>query len=498
MFDPINRLREQLQHARNRLMRVSCEVIDAALDLVPERRRPLAEPPAGSGLAAVNGNRSVPYVGDLLRLWRHGPREMVRRYETYGPVSWLEVFGKKMVLVAGGDAVQEVLANRDKTFASGWPVFLELFFTRGLLLLDGDEHMLDRRIMQRAFTRPRLEGYFANITSRVDDRVASWPVGRTIKLYPAIKYLSLGVAGEVFMGATVDDEAAQLGRAFEAVARGPLAILHFPLPGGKWNAGLDGRQLLERYFTQRISAKRDAAGDDIFSVLCNAETEDGERFSDQKIVDHMIFLIFAAHDTTSTTAATVAYCLGKYPEWQERARAESLSVGYGPLDLRELESLITLDRVIKESLRLVQPVPAQMRVALQDTEIQGHYIPKGTYISVASWVNQLLPEYWTEPDKFDPERFSPERSEQKSHKAAWAPFGGGVHKCIGMYFGTLEVKAILHAMLLNYEWDFPADYEIPWGYTTVPYPKDDLPVRLRRRKATDSHTRAAGNRRKLA
>jgi cytochrome P450 len=120
------------------------------------------------------------------------------------------------------------------------------------------------------------------------------------------------------------------------------------------------------------------------------------------------------------------------------------------------------------------------RKAVRDTEILGHFIPAGTVIAVGLWVNQMIPEHWTDPDTFDPERFSEARQEEKSHRYAWMPFGGGAHKCIGMHFGLLEVKTLLHRMLTHYRWSVPSGYQVRWDSTALPAPADNLPVTLTR------------------
>jgi cytochrome P450 len=192
----------------------------------------------------------------------------------------------------------------------------------------------------------------------------------------------------------------------------------------------------------------------------------------------MIFLIMAAHDTSSVTVSAAAYYLGKHPEWQERARAESLARGDRPLNVAELKELRTLDLVIRETLRLVPPVPGPIRRTVKDTELLGHHIPAGTMIAIGTWVTHLLPELWTDPLRFDPERFAEPRREDRRHRFAWLPFGGGVHKCIGMHFGMLEVKTVLDAMLRRYRWSYPDDYEVRWGFTSLPFPRDNLPISL--------------------
>jgi len=111
--------------------------------------------PGGSSLDAVPGDGGIPLIGHSLEALRLGLDFGLKRYETYGPVSWMRVFGVRIVGIAGGDATQIVLANKDKTFSQqGWTYFIGPFFRRGLMLLDFDEHMFHRRLMQQAFTRP--------------------------------------------------------------------------------------------------------------------------------------------------------------------------------------------------------------------------------------------------------------------------------------------------------------------------------------------------------
>ncbi|MBA0125914.1 cytochrome P450 [Haloechinothrix sp. YIM 98757] len=452
------------------------------------RSEPLADPPPGSGLTAVPGDFGPPFVGHSLTAMRFGPDFALRRYERYGPVSWMGMFGQRMVALAGPDATQTALINKDKVFSQqGWNFFIERFFHRGLMLLDFGEHRMHRRIMQEAFTRDRLAAYTEEMTRVAREGIRQWPTGSTMRLYWALKQLTLDIAARVFMDMPPGERADELNRAFVDTVRGGTALIRHPVPGGRWSAGLSGRKVLERFFAERLADKRAGSGSDLFSALCHATDSDGERFSDEDVINHMIFLMMAAHDTSTITSTAAAYYLGTHPDWQERAREESRALGTGSPDLEALESLHTLDLVIKESLRMVAPVPSLPRKALTDTEVLGHYIPQGTLIGVSPAVNHFTPECWTDPMTFDPERFSPGRREDKSHRFAWIPFGGGAHKCIGMHFGTIEVKALLHELLMHYTWSLPQDYLARWDYVALPVPVDGLPVRLR---AVTDRTRA--------
>jgi cytochrome P450 len=239
--------------------------------------------------------------------------------------------------------------------------------------------------------------------------------------------------------------------------------------------------LLEAYFARHLPAARNGPGGDLLAGLCHARTAEGEAFTDEDVVNHMIFLMMAAHDTSTITTAAAAFFLAKHPVWQERARAESDRIGDRTPHIDDLDSLATLDLVIKETLRLVAPVPIVLRKTVENVEIAGCHIPADTLVAIAPAVNHFDKACWTNPDMFDPRRFSEPRREDQHHRFAWIPFGGGVHKCIGLHFGTLEVKAILHYMLRNYRWTVPVGYEVRWDNTSLPVPVDGLPITLERR-----------------
>ncbi|MQA07661.1 MAG: cytochrome P450 [Pseudonocardiaceae bacterium] len=442
-------------------------------------KRVLSTPPAGSDLKPVLGDFGPPLIGHAIEFMRHGYQYARQRYEENGPVSWMGMLGFRMVAITGAEASQAVLVNKDKAFSQdGWATMIDRFFHRGLMLLDFDEHRMHRRIMQEAFTRQRLAGYTSQVTPCVRESVPTWNSRGPFHLYPVLKQLTLDIATRVFMGEFSGPEAARINRAFVDAVRAPTSLLRLPVPGGRWRSGLRGRQVLERYFADNMPTKRAGDGADLFSALCHATTPEGERFSDEDVINHMIFLMMAAHDTSTITTSVAAYYLAKHPEWQERAREESLALGDEPPDIDALERLHTLDLVIKESLRLLAPVPSYMRRTVADTEVLGHYIPKGALTIVSPAVNHFDPDCWTNPDDFDPDRFSAARREDKSHRYAWIPFGGGAHKCIGMHFGTLEVKTLLHEMLRTHRWSVPDGYTARWDFTSLPIPIDGLPIVL--------------------
>ena len=446
----------------------------------------MAEPPAGSGLKPIMGDSGLPVVGHLIETFRNGPEFLLEVYRKYGPLHYAKTPALDAVAALGPDATQAVFANKNKDYCQkGWQPVIGPFFKRGLMLLDFEEHLYHRRIMQEAFTRTRLAGYVEHI-----DRVAAavvaddWVTNDARFLFhPAVKELTLDIASVVFMGhepGTDHDLVTKINQAFTITTRSGGAIIRTPVPPFKWWRGLQARKTLEDYFTARVAERRDAEGTDMLTVLCHTTDDDGNSFTDEDVVNHMIFLMMAAHDTSTSTLTTMAYHLAANPYWQERCREESARLGDGPLDIDALEKLETLDLVINESLRLVTPLPFNVRRTVRDTELLGYYLPAGTNINLWPALNHRLPELWTDPEKFDPDRFAEPRAEHKRHRYAFAPFGGGAHKCIGMVFGQLEIKTIMHRLLRRYRLEPPhPDYRPRYDYAGMPVPIDGMPIVLR-------------------
>jgi cytochrome P450 len=436
--------------------------------------------------------RGLPFVGRSLEYARDPMALFRKQWETYGPVSPMSMVGPdRWVMLLGPDACEAALRNRDKAFANGpaWTYLVGPFFGRGLMFLDFEEHHLHRRIMQQAFTRDRLEAYVVAMHAAIASGLRQWEPGPDFQAYWALKQLTLGIATEAFMGGadhTSADEMARVNRSFIACVQAAAAIVRHDVPFTRWHRGMKGRRVLEEFLRGYLPSRRAEATDDLFSVLCHIETEDGERFSDDDVVNHMIFLMMAAHDTSTYTLSTMLQLLGQHPDWQERCRreAEALAGRAGATPtLAELDGLESIDLVMKECLRLRAPVPIVLRQAVKDTVVLDTRIPKGSFAIVAPQFSHVMPEYWTDPEAFDPERFNAERREDRSHRYAWEPFGGGVHKCLGMYFAGAEVKAFMQRFLLDFTWSVDPSYVAPLNNHSLPFPKDGQPIDLRRRWA---------------
>jgi cytochrome P450 len=432
-------------------------------------------------LKDIPGDAGWPLVGQSLDYLFRLDRAIHQRFERYGEVSWGQAFGTRAIALLGPDANQFVLQNRGELFASAaWEHFIADFFRRGLMLLDFDEHRFHRRLMQGAFQREALAGYLELMNPRIEAGLAAWQAGDGFHVYDHLKSLTLELGSEAFMGHPPGGETQALNRAFIDAVRAPTSLIRYPVLGTRWRRGVLGRRLLDDYFRRELPAKRASHDSDLFARLCQARGEDGQGFSDEDIINHIIFVLMAAHDTSTITLTNMIYRLARHPEWQERLRQESRALGTPALGFEDQHKLEAMTWVMKEALRLCAPVPGLPRRAVRDCEYKGYRIPAGHMVQISVWYTHTSPLYWSDPLRFDPERFSEARAEDRGHPFQWIPFGGGAHKCIGLHFGEMEVKAILHQLLLRYRWSVPPGYEMRQDFTSLPIPRDRLPVRLER------------------
>jgi cytochrome P450 len=408
---------------------------------------------------------------------------------------WRTPMGKGGIIsMVGPDALELVLKNRDGAFSSalGWEPFIGKVFPGAIMAMDGDDHRYQRRIMQVAFRKSALRTYLDQMAPAIDTGIDAWLPQKTNEetsgethaatrqMFPLLKQLTLDLAASVFMGVELGRSAVKLNKAFVATVEASMAVLRIPIPGFKMWRGVRGRKLLVERFRELLPEKRAVHTSDFFSEFCHAQSEDGERFTDEEIVDHMIFLMMAAHDTTTSTLTTMLYLLARHPEWQERLRKHAIGLGKTQLEHDDLDKLEELNWVMREALRLTPPLTSMPRMCTRDTEFQGFMIRAGTMVGIYPIHVHYMPSLWSTPERFDPERFSPSRQEDKRHAFAWAPFGGGAHMCIGQHFATLQVKAIMHQLLLRYRWSIAPGYTLPYQLVPIAKPRDGLPVTLER------------------
>ena len=435
--------------------------------------------------AAVRGSTSIPHSTWLENLtlmfrYRNDTLDLLRQLEArHGPVVFQKTALVPLVSLFGPEANKFVLLDREQILSArrAWDIIMGRIFTNGLLLRDGSDHRQHRRIMQGAFSTAALRAYVEHMNPHIGGLLDAWcGGGEAARAFVAFKNLTLDLACRVFLGIELGPEADRLNQAFAATVAASMSIIRLRIPGLEFARGLRGREFMIDFFGSMIPGKRSTPSPDLFSRLCTAEAEDGERYTDQEIVDHLIFLMMAAHDTTTSTLTSLVYELGRHQDWQDRVRAECRALAADALDYDQLGQLPVLDRVVSETLRRYPPLSTIPRVSQRAFEFGGYEIPADVMVVVYPIHTHHMDEWWSEPFRFDPDRFAPGRAEHERHSHSFVPFGGGAHMCLGFRFAELQIKAVVHQLVRRYAWRFPAGYEMPVQQAPISKPRDGLPI----------------------
>jgi cytochrome P450 len=433
----------------------------------------------------IPGEAGWPLVGNTFKMLADPHSFSRRMYQTYGPVYKNWAFGRWNIGLIGADANELMLFDREKLFSSeqGWGPVLDQLFPRGLMLIDFDHHRADRRALSIAFKPEPMRHYADSLNRGIAARVQEWG-GTEMEFYPAIKKLTLDLAADSFIGIPFGPEADRINQAFVDMVQASVAPIRKPLPGTLMRRGVKGREFLVDFFSKEALKRRElGGGQDMFSQFANATDEAGELLPVDSVVDHMNFLMMAAHDTITSSATSLIWLLAANPEWQEKVRQELRAVTGGPdnagnskpVDYDDLGKLELTEMAFKEALRIMPPVPSTPRRALRSFEFGGYTIPGGTQVGINAHLVHHQEEHWPDPSRFDPMRFTPEQVKAR-HKYAWVPFGGGAHMCLGLHFAYMQVKILLAHVLTRYEVQIAEGYEPDWQAWPIPQPKDGLKV----------------------
>jgi|TARA_B110000902_G_scaffold266897_1_gene356744 cytochrome P450 len=425
------------------------------------------------------GNFGLPLLGKTFSFVTKPYAMLDELYKKHGPVSKASLTFQKLVVALGPEYIKELTLDSDRVFSSkmGYRGPVGEFFEGGLLTRDFSDHKFHRRIMQTAFKTTAMRGYVDEMNPIIDSAIAKWQTDKDFHFYPHVKTLLLDIGAKIFLGLDLEGrETKELNEAFLDMIAGSLAVIRKDWPGLTYRKGMNGRRFLEKFFVELVPKKRGQQGKDMATYFANETTEDGDLYDDKIVADHLIFLLLAAHDTTTSAITMACSLLAHNQDWQDRLRAEVTALGKDHIEFDDLAKLTDFDNTFKEVMRLHPPVPMMMRRTVRDIELGGYNIPAHTIIQISPLYVHRMDEYWTNPHDFDPDRFA--RNEHKKHAFQWAPFGGGAHKCIGLHFADMLFKCVLANMLQKNRISFGPDNEYPSKLQYFPFAKpiDNLPL----------------------
>lgn len=429
----------------------------------------------------IPGDLKWPFIGSSLEFASDINKVILDNLAKYGPIFKLRVMGYNLIALAGTEANKLVLQEEQDNFLSkkGWGFIIGDLFKEAIMLTDGAEHTRFRRIMQTAFHKVPMTGYLDVIetaTNQFLDHEMTIRNGK-LRVYPEMVRLTMKIAGKLFFGFEFSNKDLS---AIVDVTKASMWPIHLEIPFTPYERGMEARRYLTKRYKERIKQNRLNPGDDMFSQMCIAKSETGEMFSDQEIINQMIFLMLASHDTTTSTLTSLMFETAKNPYWQDIMRAESNNFyNDGDLEYGRLKDFKEIGKVLNETLRLHPALVVMPRFVERDFSFGGHKIPKGSRVAISTYATHIMPEIYPNPFLFDPNRFSEERAEHKKVPFSFIPFGAGRHICIGQYFAEMEIKIIISQFVKRFKWSIPKGYEIKYR-PPLNAPSDGFPVRIER------------------
>ncbi len=454
-------------------------------DLREERSATVPFPPGDTRFSLARTHR---FANDPLPL-------LLDSYERYGPVFTLRLFHGNVVFMLGPAANHYITVSHAANFTWRESHFRDLIglMGDGLLTIDGDFHRRSRLIMLPGFHRERIAASVEVMVGETNAALDQLAAGERIDLYTWTRRLALRIAMRALFGLDPDGETA---RAVDAAGLFEQALSFFSSeyalrmlrgPYTPWARLQQAAHALDRLIYAEISSRRASGerGEDILSLLLDAQDEDGNTLTDLQIRDEVMTLMFAGHDTTTSTVAFMFYELAHHPEIVARLQAEQDSeLRDGQPTPTQLMSgeLAELELVFDETLRMYPPAWIGPRRSVEAFEFAGHSVPGRAFVNYSSWASHHLPDVYPDPEEFRPERFAPD-AKAALPKGAYVPFGGGSRTCIGMRFGQLEIRTIATLLLSRFTLTVPDDFKLEIRQMPTISPKNGLPVIVHPRSA---------------
>jgi cytochrome P450 len=458
-------------------------------DLRDERSATVPFPPGETSFSMARTGR---FAGEPLAM-------LLESYERFGPVFTLRLAHGNVVFMLGPAANHYITVSHASNFLWRESHLRDLIglLGDGLLTIDGDFHRRSRRVMLPAFQHDRLASAVDAIVRETDRALEQLRPGLPVDVYAWTRTLAVRVAMRALFGLDPDgqrarsvDAAGLFERALSYYATEYLArVLRGPFT--PWARMQKAARELDALIYSEIAARRAGRSsnggrrEDILSLLVDAEDDDGTRLSDRQVRDEVMTLMFAGHDTATSTVAFMFYELARHPEIVSRLLAEQDELLCdGRPTARQLLSgeLELLEMVIDETLRKYPPAWVGPRRSVEPFEFDGIRVPGRAFVNYCSWASHHLPEVFPDPDEFRPERFTPD-ARAALPKGAYIPFGGGTRTCIGMRFGQLEVRTIATLILSRFTLSLPEDFQLEIRQMPTISPKHGLPVFVGPRRA---------------
>jgi cytochrome P450 len=414
----------------------------------------------------------------------------------YGPIVRFRAGIWKGHLLSSPDHIKHVLQDNFQNYPrSRFYRAFEPLIGKGLLANEGASWQRQRQMIQPTFHRQRMTTYIATMASATTAMLDRWEAyarqGQPFDLADEIKRLSLQIIGQTLCGYDFENDVAGLANATTCgLEYCTYRMNHMFAPPVNWPTKRNrefcrARRLLDRAVLEMISRRREGKvqADDLLSQLLDARlnANDGaasEQMTDRQLCDEVMTFVLTGHETVASAATWTLYLLAQNPDCDFRLRDEVADVPSNEsISSATLSRLKYAEMAVSESMRLYPPVWRISRQAVNDDRLGDFHIPAGSLVVLCPYVTHRLPEFWHDPDIFNPDRFSAEQSAGRP-RYAYFPFAGGPHRCIGNEFAMLEAVMIVAMVAKRYHLRLVPGREVERDWSITLRPRDGIWVTI--------------------
>jgi cytochrome P450 len=425
-------------------------------------------------LPAPEGKTIVGHLVDL----SNDPLGFLTKCRDYGDIVPLRLGLTPVCVLMNPAQIEQVLKDRDTFIKSRGFRVLKTLLGEGLLTAEGESWFWQRRLAQPVFQQKRIDRYGVTMVEYTERMLDTWHDGESHDVHADMMRLTLQIVMKCIFDTDVDSgEAAVVSDAldvamhwFESKRRQNFLVWEwFPRP-----ENVRYRQAIAKmdeaiYGLIRARRSQTTESNDLLSMLMAARDEEtGQQMDDKLLRDEVATLMLAGHETTANALSWTWMLLAQHPAARQKLQAELQQVlaGRSPT-LADLRQLTYTNQVVKESMRLYPPVAVFGREAAKDCTIGDYEIQQGTVLTISQWVMHRHPQYFDNPEAFEPERWT-EEFEKQLPRGAYIPFGDGPRICIGKGFAQMEAGLLLATIAQRFELDLEP------GYPIVPQPSITL------------------------
>jgi cytochrome P450 len=393
----------------------------------------------------------------------------------YGDIFSLSVPTTKVAVISSPEYARYVLLDNNKNYTKSLAYdLLRLLLGNGLLTSEGEFWKKQRKLIQPAFHKRKLEGLTAMMIERAEqaaDKFTKYAAtGEYFNVLPEMNALTLDVISKAIFSAGVDDKADLVGRQIALLNEYTMDKLQRPIripaiiPTPFNVKERRAMQILDSVVFEIIEKRRKegVSKDDLLSMLMDARDEEtGESMNNQQLRDELMTIFVAGNETTSNSLTWTLYLLSQNPEAEKKMMDEideKLDAGI-TLGFNTVNDFHYVKQVIEESMRLFPPAWSVGRRTIEDDEIGGYRIEKLTNVLIPLIYLHRSEKYWDEPAKFKPERFAPEKR-NSIDRFVYFPFGGGPRLCIGNNFAILEMQLIIITLYRRFRFELLPGFKV--------------------------------------